>query len=66
MGRYCTKEGKNDEKVKFSLQETSILKSIVYKTTSKRQDLVVLLALQDASGEPSFSSDKAVSKTKIE
>ena len=27
MGRYCTKEGKNDEKVKFSLQITSILKA---------------------------------------
>ena len=66
MERYCTKEGKNDEKVKFSLQATSILKSIVYKTTSKRQGLVVLLALQDASGEPSFDSDKTVSKTKIE
>ena len=66
MGRYCTKEGKNDEKVKFSLQAISILKNLVCKTTSKRQDLIVLLALQDASGEPSFSSDKTVSKTKIE
>ncbi len=27
MGRYCTKERKNDEKVKFSLQITSILKA---------------------------------------
>ena len=66
MGRYCTKEGKNDEKVKFLLQAISILKNLVCKTTSKRLDLVVLLALQDASGEPSFSSDKTVSKTKIE
>ncbi len=33
MGRYCTKEGKNDEKVKFSLQITLILKNIVCKTT---------------------------------
>ena len=66
MGRYCTKEGKNDEKVKFSLRITSTLKNTVCKTTSKRQDLVVLLALQDASGEPSFGSDKTVSKTKIE
>lgn len=66
MGRYCTKEGKNDEKVKFSLQATSILKNTVHKTTSKRQDLVVLLTLQDASGKPPFGSDKTVSKTKIE
>ena len=66
MGRYCTKEGKNDEKVKFSQQTTSILKNTVCKTTPKRQDLVVLLALQDASGEPAFGSDKTVSKTKIE
>ena len=40
MGRYCTKEGKNDEKVKFSLQITFILKSAVYKIITKR-DLVV-------------------------
>lgn len=65
MGRYCTQEGKNDEKVKFSLQSTSILENAVCKTTTK-QDLVVLLALQDASGEAPFGSDKTVSKTKIE
>ena len=35
MERYCTKEGKNDEKVKFSLQVISILKNLVCKTTSK-------------------------------
>ena len=35
MGRYCTKEGKNDEKVKFLLQATSILKNIVCKTITK-------------------------------
>ncbi len=64
MGRYCTKEGKNDEKVKFSLQITFILKAQFTKQPQK-QDLVVLLALQDASGEPSFSSDKTVSKIKI-
>ncbi len=66
MGRYRTKEGKNDEKVKFSLRITSTLKNTVCKTISKRQDLLVLVALQDASGEPSFCSDKTVSKTKIE
>ncbi len=41
MERYCTKEGNNDEKVKFSLQAISILKNLVCKKTSKRQDLVV-------------------------
>ncbi len=33
MERYCNKEEKNDEKVKFSQETTSILKNTVYKTT---------------------------------
>ena len=63
MERYCTKEGANDEKVKFSLQTTSILENTVCKTATK-QGLAVLLTLQNASGEPSFGSDKILSKTK--
>ena len=63
MERYCTKEGTNDEKVKFSLQSTSILENTVCKTATK-QGLAVLLTLQNASGEPSFGSDKILSKTK--
>ena len=65
MERYCPKEGTNDEKVKFSLQSTSILENTVCKTATK-QGLAVLLTLQNASGEPAFGSDKTVSKTKIE